>query len=508
MKKHFYQFTILLVLLFRAFSSQAQYATTNQDGIITDGEYSGNVSKVSNNGSWYMTWDAANLYVAKTGGQNFEPVILYLDLDPNLPVTSGSNGNGNILGNSDFGVTPTLPFRADTRVYFTDSYIEVRRFNGLGGWGDPIVTDLSVSNTGTNREARLSWATLTGGKTIPVAFNWLGYEVNNSSGASNFRYDQAPLNPLSQGNNGGATPAIEFYYTVASTASGNATNPFILKSYTFPGRGSNNAFGSIEVWDFTMNTPDQQISRGQTAGNWLISGSLVVGAGSVLFGNSSNANDFGTTNVGNIRMTGGILSMNATDKPLNVRENVDLRGGQFILSGREGGDLNVGQDFLVTNGVSSPGTFQPNVRTVTFTGTNAAHLIQSTDAAAGYVIPFNYLALNTPGGTVSLNSSIFVINQLSFSGGNLATGSNYVDLDPNARLSTEQANSHLIGLVRITQSVGGGGAGTQNFGNIGFSLTPQNASGAVGSVTVTRTTGTTLTGVSGAGSTQRYFKLE
>lgn len=508
MKKHLYPFAVLLALLVQALTSHAQYATAQQDGNISAGEYSNNIFAAGNGGNWYLTWDATNLYVAKTGGQGFEPIIMYLDLDPNLPVTSGSNANGSVLGNNDYGVIPTLPFRADARVFFTENTIEVRRLNGLGGWSDPIQTDLFVSNTGSNREVKLSWTTLTGGKGIPVAFNWLGYEVSTGSGNDNFRYDQAPANPLSQGTTGGATPPAEFYYTVANTASGNATNPFALRSYTFPGRGSNNNFGSIEVWDFTMNTPDQQISRGQTAGSWAINGSLVVGAGSVLFGNSSNANDFGPTNVGNIRTTGGILSMNATDKPLNVRENVDLRGGQFILSGREGGDLNVGQDFLVTNGVSSPGTFQPNVRTVTFTGNNTENFIQSTDAAPGYVIPFNYLTINT-NGKIILRSDIFVINRITFTNGNLVTGTNYADLDANAQLAPEQATSHLTGLVRITQPVGGGGAGTQKFGNIGFSLTPQNASGPVGNVTVTRTTGTALTSVGGGAgnSVPRYFKL-
>jgi|GEM_PF-2013713 len=510
MKKNIYSVALVLGLLARATTSQAQYTTAAQDGNISSGEYSNNAFTASNGGQWYATWDATNLYVAKTGGQSGEPVVLYLDLDPTLPVTGGDNSNGNTAGVTDFGVTPTLPFRADTRVYFTDSYVEVRRLNGAGGWGTPITTSLAASNTGTNREVRLSWNTLTGGGSIPAMFNWLGYEVNTASGDDNFRYDQAPLNPLSQGANGKATPPIAYYFTVASTANGSATNPFLLKSYTFPGRGSDNAFGSIQVWDFTMNTPDQQISRGQTAGNWQIGGSLVVSAGAVLFGNSSTASDFGTTTVGNVRVTGGILSMNATDKPLNVLEDVDLRGGQFVLSGREGGDLNVGRDFLVTNGVSSPGTFQPNVRTVAFTGPNAAHRIQSTNASPGYVIPFNYLTLNTAGGTVTLSSNIFVINQVNFTNGNLVTGSNVVTLDAAAQLTPEQAGSHLTGLVSITQPVGGGGSGIRTFGNIGFSLTPQNASVALGSVTVTRTTGTALTGVGGgAGSSaQRYFKLE
>lgn len=512
MNKHVYSLATSLLLLLQTAPAWAQYTTASPDGNISDSEYNGHKMTTATGGTWYMTWDATNLYLAKTGGTSYEPTTVYLDLDPTLPVTGGDNSNGTATGNSDYGVTPTLPFRADVRVFFTDSYIEIRRRTLAGGWSAPILTNLYVSNTGANREVSLNWATLTGSATtpaIPAAFNWLGYSTNQNSGSSNYRYDQAPASPNALGTNGGATPPIEFYYTVASTANGSSTDPFLLKSYTFPGTGNNDAFGSIEVWDFTMNTPNQRISRGQTAGNWLISGSLVVGAGSVFFGNSSQASDFGTTTLGNIRVTDGILSMDATDKPINVREDVDLRGGQFVLSGRQGGDLNVGRNFLVTNGVSSPGTFQPSGRAVTFTGSGVNHIIRSTQAAPGYFIPFNYLTLNTPNGTVTLSNSIFVINELTFNNGNLLTGSNYVDLDSNGKLNPEQTSSHLIGLVRITQSLAGGGSGTKAFGNIGFSLTPQNASAGLGNVTVTRTTGTTLNGVGGGSgnSVQRYFSV-
>lgn len=511
MNKHVYSLATAFLLLLQAVPSWAQYTTANPDGDISDSEYNGHKMTTADNGTWYMTWDAANLYIAKTGGQDYEPSYVYLDLDPTLPVTGGDNSNGTTIGNNDYGVTPTLPVRADVRVFFTDTYVEVRRRTELGGWSDPIQTNLFVKSKGSNREVRLNWATLKGATTtpaIPPAFNWLGYSSNTNSGSSNIRYDQTPASPNAKGTNGGVTPPIEYYYTVASTANGSSTDPFLLKSYTFPGTGSNNSFGSIEVWDFTMNTTNQQISRGQTRGNWLISGSLVVGAGKVFFGSSSQASDFGTTNVGNIRVTGGILSMDVTDKPINVREDIDLRGGQFVLSGRQGGDLNVGRNFLVTNGVSSPGTFQPSGRAVTFTGDGVNHIIQSTQAAPGYVIPFNFLALNTPNGTVTLNNSIFVINELTFNNGNLVTGSNYVDLDGNGKLNPEQDNSHLIGQVRITQTLDGGGSGTKAFGNIGLSLMPQNASMSSGNVTVTRTTGTSLNGVgSGGKSVQRYFSV-
>jgi hypothetical protein len=511
MNKHVYSIATVLLLLLQAAPSWAQYTTAIPDGNISDSEYNGHKMTTADGGTWYMTWNATNLYIAKTGGTSYEPSYVYLDLDPTLPVTGGDNSNGTIIGNTDYGVTPILPFRADVRVFFTNNYIEIRRRTASGGWSDPVLTNLYVSSKGSDREISLNWATLTGATApaIPPAFNWLGYSSNQNSGTSNIRYDQTPASPNSKGTTGGATPPLEYYYTVASTADGSSTDPFLLKSYTFPGTGNNDSFGSIEVWDFTMNTSDQRISRGSTRGNWLISGSLVVGAGTVYFGNSNQSSDFGTTNVGNIRVTGGILSMDATDKPINVREDVDLRGGQFVLSGRAGGDLNVGRNFLVTNGVSSPGTFQPSGRAVAFTGDGVNHLIQSTQAAPGYVIPFNYLTLNTPNGTVTLNNSIFVINELTFTNGNIVTGSSYVDLDGNGKLNPEQTSSHLIGQVRITQALAGSGSGTKAFGNIGLSLMPQNASSGSGNVTVTRTTGTALNGVGGGNgkSVQRYFSV-
>ncbi|RZK31299.1 MAG: hypothetical protein EOO57_16530 [Hymenobacter sp.] len=172
MPKYKYFLLTWLFGLLLAQPSHAQYTTPApvQDGTISDAEYGNTVSAngldsnklvTSATSAWYMTWDANNLYVAKTGGQNYEPNLMYLDLNPLLPVTGGSVSDGNLTGNTDFGVTPTLPFRGDVRVYFTDSYVEVRRMQGDGTWGDPIVANLTVSNTGTNREVRLSWSTLT-----------------------------------------------------------------------------------------------------------------------------------------------------------------------------------------------------------------------------------------------------------------------------------------------------------------------------------------------------------
>ena len=264
MNKHIYCLAALLILSLHAFSARAQYTTATQDGNISAAEYGGSSNTF---GSWYMTWDATNLYIAKTGGQAAEPNIVYLDLNPLLPVTGGDNTSGNTIGNSDYGVTPKMPFRADTRIFFSDSYIEIRRRDNLGNWSGIILSGMFISNTGTNREVSVSWASLTGGGSIPTAFNWLGYAVNIKYGNDNFRYALAPTNDDAAGTNGGTTPPLSYYYTVGHTSDQAVTKPFQQRSYTFLGTNSVNDFGDISVWDFTMNTGGLQISRGTTHGN-------------------------------------------------------------------------------------------------------------------------------------------------------------------------------------------------------------------------------------------------
>lgn len=525
MNKLFYSLSIWTCALLLALPGHAQYATSQpvQDGIPNASEYNGNSFQTFNGGTWYMTWDANNLYIGKTGGTDYEPAIVYLDLDPKLPVNGGSDANGNKRGvdevlkriaapNTQSGVVPVLPFRADVRVYCgTNGLISISRANGTGGWGPESSANLFVSNSGSSREMVLSWSALTGGGTIPAAFNWFGYasnDQNDQNGFQNYRYDLAPKNDDASAYANGATPQFPYYYTIISTANNNSTRPFNLLSYTYVRPSNNYQIGATEVWDFTMNSPGLEIGRGNTGGTWSIAGSLVVGGGTLYFG--SNTSNYGDTFVGNVRMLGnGILNMDQTRRALNVRESVYLTGGsQLILSGAQGGDLNVGGNFNVTNGfISSPATFQTNTRAVSFTGSGIAHSITADN---NYELPFNYLSLSTPSSNVTLNSSIFIINKLNFQNGLLYTGSNYVTLDGAATLENESANSHIIGNTRITQTLGGGGAGMNTFGNLGLTLNPINSSPFYGFVTVTRVTGTTLPGVgigNNGNSIQRYFVL-
>ena len=521
MNKLFYSLSIWTFALLLALPGHAQYATTppTQDGVPNAAEYNNNSYQTTDGGTWYMTWDATNLYIGKTGGTPYEPAIVYLDINPTFPVNGGADPQGNLTGVNEVfnrtsnsptasGVVARLPFRADVRVYCTaDGQISVSRANGIGGWGAESQTNVFASTSGASREMVLNWNSLTGAG-IPASFNWLGYASNTQNGNPNYRYDLAPYNPDAASSFNTTSPQLSYYYTVISTANGNSTRPFNLLSYTFVGTSDNYQIGAIQVWDFTMNSTGRNIGLGTTGGTWNISGSLVVNDGTLYFGSPAGSS-FGETFVGNLRLSGnGVLNMDQTNKPLQVRESVFLaNGSQLKLSGVQGGDLTIGRDLNVSDGRDTPATFQTNTRGVTFVGSNVTHAINSNN---GYVVPFDYLFVNTPSSPITLNSSISIRSNVSFTAGVLYTGSNFVELEGAALLVNESATSNIIGNTRITQSLNGAGSATRSFGDIGFVLTPQNASSALGSVTVTRVTGTTIPGVglgNSGNSIQRYFIL-
>jgi hypothetical protein len=112
----------------------AQWATPTIDGTITAGEYGTNnqLLNAGNTGqSWYMTWDASNLYVGITNANVTEGLVLYV-ADPT------NNSTGNLTGfNYDGANFSSLPFRATFVTYAKSGYREYRNSDGSGGWSGP-----------------------------------------------------------------------------------------------------------------------------------------------------------------------------------------------------------------------------------------------------------------------------------------------------------------------------------------------------------------------------------
>jgi len=483
---------ISLFFLLLVGKAQAQFSTPAIDAAF-DG--TGTYPNSYNSGAitWRMTWDDSSLFVFLQNANQGEPVTIYLDVDPIVPVNGGNDASGTLVGlNYDgYSTRPNLPFRADIAIYCHNGYRELFRRNGANGWtslgggnsgirgdgtsdytaGNPNGQYASHDNGNGNggddrREFRISWNRLLGtinGGSRPASFNWMGYVSYN-----NGMYAQVPVENYNGSDASGNSNGLTRYFTVSSTADGAATNPFERNSYTHPITATNNSFGNIAVWDFTMNSPGQQIARLNSGGDWTIGRNLVVGAGTVYFG--SGGSGYGTTAVaGDLSLMGGILNMDQTNKSLDVTGNIGIAtGANLILSGTPGGDIKTAGNWTRAN----TGTFNPNGRAVFFNGSTT----QDLTITGGGTETFNYLQI-AGSGTLRLatgtNAAVNTANGLTLASSH-ATST--LDLNGQAFTVTGGGTLSLASNNRkITSSLAGGifnvttnGIGIANPGTLEF----------------------------------------
>jgi CRISPR/Cas system CMR-associated protein Cmr5 small subunit len=400
----------------------AQFNTPSINGNISVGEYGlhadGQNQQTNSGRITYLTWDATNLYVATTGSNPSEALVIYLDKDPQIPVNGGSNANGTNIGfNYDNTNFAELPFRADLVVYAKDTYREYRTANLINNWGAPSTSFGDFEFSGLVREVSIPWSIIGG---MPASFNFFTY-VTTSGGNV---FSQTPI--VNASGNIGTSARYERYYTVTSTANGSATKPFSRESYVFNSTTDNNAFGAINVYDFTMNSSGRQIARTGVT-NWNITGNLVVGNGTVFFGSGGS---YGTTSVSDVNVVGGTLNMDATTNPLNVSGNVSISAGATLaLSNNFGGDLNIGGNF------SNSGTFNHNNRAVTFNGSASQTIAGSST--------FSFAVINNSSGGVTLAAPVTISNNLTLTNGKLILGSNNLTLG-NSTVTGGSASSYIV----------------------------------------------------------------
>ena len=196
----------------------AQWATPVVDGIIGSGEYGLN-NQLNNAGgtaqTWYMTWDASNLYVGITNANLSEGAVIYI---------GGVGPVGNLTGfNYDGASFSSLPFQAQFVTYFKDGYREYRRQDGAGGWtaATAFYGSYASNGSGNVREVAIPWSAVTGGG-MPGAFTFFGYLV--SSGG--YVYGQAPSD--NAGAFIGTSATYTQYFSVLNTGNGTSTPPFSL----------------------------------------------------------------------------------------------------------------------------------------------------------------------------------------------------------------------------------------------------------------------------------------
>jgi glycosidase len=207
----------------------AQWATPTIDGFIASGEY-GTSNQLNNAGgtgqTWYMTWDAANLYVGIVNANLSEGAVLYIKSNPQNPPTCCSNSDGNLSGfNYDGEQFTSLPFRAAFVTYVKNGYREYRNSDGSGNWGGATANYGSYADNGSNtntREVAIPWSAITGSG-IPSSFVFFGF-LTSSGG---YVYGQAP--PDNPGALVGTNATATQYYAVINTGNGTSTPPFSLE---------------------------------------------------------------------------------------------------------------------------------------------------------------------------------------------------------------------------------------------------------------------------------------
>lgn len=497
---------VLIILLSGKVSAQYNTAIINSN--IDANEYgTGNINAYpSGLAWWYVTWDANYLYISIQNANETEAGIVYLDLDPMVPVNGGSSANGNLTGLPGYdNLTPNLPFRADAVLYFKNNWRALHRANGSGAWTlisagngglsgttDDYADGSYSSNDNGNgagsddkRELRVSWANLTGGAGIPAGFNINGYIAYTCGGACGGMYAEIPQENPSGSMAPGSTPNLVRYFNVGNTTNGSPVPPFSRNSYTYI-HGTSTAitnFGFINVWDFTMNTLGDTIVRSNTSGgDWYIAGTIVVNAGAVYFGPVGGSN-YGNTSVNNILvMSKGRLDMDYTNKPMLVYGNIDLIDFStndsclLEMSSVAGGDIQLYGNFkdssnaLGTNGKTYRG-FGPRQRQVWFRGSVQQQLYSyNNDLTFDYVRIDNFWGVNLVTGKISQ------YNTLDLALGHIyLNNNNWVTENAVAYISYTNLNSFFVtnGTGYLVQKEIGPGGKT---GNVLFPIGHSNTS--------------------------------
>jgi hypothetical protein len=403
------------------------------NGTIAANEYGNHTNgqnQETNSITTYMTWDNTNLYIGigPTNNNTNEPFVLYLDVDPIIPINGGTNTDGSLNGFNNYNrCTYNQPFRSDFVLFWrggASPYHEYRLDNGANAFGAQTANTLtwaqSGSGAGQGQEIAIPWSAITGAGR-PASFNWFSHKIYDNNATNNGIYGQLPAeNPGGAQNVAAYTLQALRYYTVTTTVVGSSTPPMSRNCYTHPLGVTNNSFGAISVWDFTMNSTSQQIARLNSGGDWNIANNLIVSNGTIFFG--SGGVNYGQSAIANIDIRGGSLNMDQTNKALNTSGNFNMSSGSFFLSGTSGGDFNLAGNWNITGG-----TFTPNNRAVTFNGAAAQSISGATT--------FDFLTLNNTSGltpAITLNNSINVGQTLTLTNGRIRLGANNLTVTNSA----------------------------------------------------------------------------
>jgi hypothetical protein len=166
--------------------------------------------------NWFMSWDDNNLYIAREGGNNYEPILIYIQAEyPGSAYTDNSTGivydSTAVLfpttGSPNWGTNGGVNFVA----YIKSNYDEFRTWNGSNWSG--ANTNLNpqfqeISNT-HNMEVAIPWAYITNNNGKPTHFRIVLLHTNGQGGLNGSYVYGASPNSTNTPNDGNQT-SVEF----------------------------------------------------------------------------------------------------------------------------------------------------------------------------------------------------------------------------------------------------------------------------------------------------------
>jgi hypothetical protein len=481
------QVTLIFMATLMALTAHAQYFASPP---AIDGSKDAGYSTTVN--GWSLGWDETYLYICKTGGSAAEPAVAYIDFDNSLIVSGGTDTDGSFNGKEDWGVTPTLPFRADIRLYWVASYAEITPDNGLGGWGSATTIPIADRTDGTsNREIRLSWTSVLGLGGKPNEFNFVGH-CTITDAVSPFIYDQIPNN-----NQGGSlgTPRLFFYQSISNTSSAGSVDALSPTQRSFETRADYFYGGSQPgtLYNMTINRTggiEEAIRMGR---DLTIRNNLVISGISALFranaGSVENTITF-TGNDGIIQVGEGSAMLGESDGNLiyivfdgyttldQIGENsIDCR--QFTInegdtvdantaalnSNTDGtfGVANINGTIITTNPDGFSGTTTNTVRNSFGTvnmGSNSTVVYAATSGTQTVTSRADYANVTITGGSeksMASTGDITLSGTLALEDGILTTGANRVIVSSAATtaITDYSIDSYVNGNLRRRVSTPG-----------------------------------------------------
>lgn len=217
------------------------------------------------------------------------------------------------------------------------------------------------------------------------------------------------------------------------------------------------------VW-FAANISDAANGRFRLLSINAVLGNVKVtatGAGTLY---SANADNTTGTTVASFELTNGNFHVNrnggATNRALTITGDLTVSGGVFDLksgSSNSNGQLNVGGNINVTAGsFTKSGT--GGTGTVTLNGTGAQTLTFTPTGTINYMV-------NKASGTLTLGSDLPVNGSLTFTAGNIITGSNKVIIASTGSMVNAGTNGWIAGNLQKNFATGASVARTFEIGD-------------------------------------------